>query len=258
MSGDPTPSPIPRSLARPCNLSFTCARLSAHDSHTSRVASGRGARAPHVQDGLGGRVDDAGCARGHLWPRPRCRGRFEWHRLESLPAVANHWLASADRLFALGLTPPTGAMAPAVDSRLRQARQVAQRLRNRRHPRRWPHRDLHRLGAPRPWDPILHTYLPCAAACGWSCCGRGCRARSGRAHAARTPPPPPAPHAAARSRTAGLRASARVRPCESLSAARSLLARAQVPQSRDRGRRARWATRCHASGERPASAVCLL
>ena len=76
---------------------------------TSRVASGRGARAPHVQDGPGGRVDDAGCARGHLRPRPRRRGRFEWHRLESLPAVANHWLASADRLFALGLTPPHGS-----------------------------------------------------------------------------------------------------------------------------------------------------
>ena len=50
------PSPTPRSLARPFDLSFTCACLSAPDSQTSRVASGCGARALRVQDGPEGRV----------------------------------------------------------------------------------------------------------------------------------------------------------------------------------------------------------
>ena len=86
------PPPNPRPRSRFFNHFFACTRPSATDSHTSRGAEGRGARAPGVQEGRGVRVDDGGCERARLQPRLRRRGRLDWHRLEG--SRAPRWLAN--------------------------------------------------------------------------------------------------------------------------------------------------------------------
>ena len=78
------PPPNPRPRSRFFNHFFACTRPSATDSHTSRGADGRGARAPGVQEGWGVRVDDGGCERARLQPRLRRRGRLESNRLHVL------------------------------------------------------------------------------------------------------------------------------------------------------------------------------
>ena len=78
------PRCLPASRAPAAAVSLHLTHLRALLLSCLREADGRGARAPRVQDGRGGRVDYAGCVRCRLRPRLWRRGRLEWHRLESL------------------------------------------------------------------------------------------------------------------------------------------------------------------------------
>ena len=78
------PPPIPRARMRSFDLSDAFAHPSAGDSRASRVARGRGGRAPRVQDRSGPWVDQGRRALAGLRPRLRRRGRLESNRLHVL------------------------------------------------------------------------------------------------------------------------------------------------------------------------------
>ena len=171
--------------------------------------------------------------------------------LRASSAAANHWLASAGRLFASGCPPlresmaaPAGYMYGTRGGRLTGLKLIGIVSGG------LVESTSLRCAEPRgtPWDPT-HSL--------WHVAGVATAAAAERARVARTL------HARRRrrqrraqphSRPASLdRGTPRVRPREpehTDHAARSLLARAQVPQNQDRGRQVRWAKRRQASGGR--------
>ena len=164
------------------------------DSHTSRGADWRGARAPGVQEGRGVRVDDGGCERARLQPRLRRRGRLDWPRLEATPAP--RWLANGQLPRARRLCFP----------RLRGRWMGVHRLRGRRARRAAPRPPSSTTsssaasprssstaasrGAPHPMGPLQTPPVGCSST------PERAPARAERPqvapHAARTPPPLPA------------------------------------------------------------------
>ena len=148
---------------RSFDLSDAFAHPSAGDSRASRVARGRGGRAPRVQDRSGPWVDQGRRALAGLRPRLRRRGRLESRHLRMLtPALR---LASGESVAgtlcrALAWQVVQGRLRARYGRRTSSRRALGHQA--RRHPLSFRRREPVREHSTRCAQPLVSTLTPLA------------------------------------------------------------------------------------------------